>query len=150
MSTKTAVVVGALGVIGRYIVDKLTSLPDWQVIGLSRWVLFVPGLSEDGGADARRTFELQHTWLGVALGETVGYALTATFTVLVVVGLVVGLGIVWLSEAALTRVLFETTARDPSALVAAGSLLIVVALAACVPPAIRALRVDPVEGLRAE
>ncbi len=33
---KTAVVVGALGVIGRYIVDTLASLPDWQVIGLSR------------------------------------------------------------------------------------------------------------------
>ena len=32
----TAVVVGALGVIGRYIVEKLASLPDWQVIGLSR------------------------------------------------------------------------------------------------------------------
>ena len=32
-------------------------------------------------------FELLHTWLGVALGETVGYALTATFTVLVLVGL---------------------------------------------------------------
>ena len=33
---KTAVVVGALGVIGRYIVEKLSSLPDWRVIGLSR------------------------------------------------------------------------------------------------------------------
>jgi nucleoside-diphosphate-sugar epimerase len=33
---KTAVVVGALGVIGRYVVDKLASLPDWRVIGLSR------------------------------------------------------------------------------------------------------------------
>jgi nucleoside-diphosphate-sugar epimerase len=33
---KTAVVVGAQGVVGRYIVDKLASLPDWQVIGLSR------------------------------------------------------------------------------------------------------------------
>lgn len=33
---KTAVVVGALGVIGRYIVDRLAALPDWQVIGLSR------------------------------------------------------------------------------------------------------------------
>jgi len=32
----TAVVVGALGVIGRYVVEKLASLPDWQVIGLSR------------------------------------------------------------------------------------------------------------------
>ena len=33
---KTAVVVGALGVIGRYVVEKLASLPDWRVIGLSR------------------------------------------------------------------------------------------------------------------
>ena len=33
---KTAVVVGALGVIGRYIVEHLARLPDWQVIGLSR------------------------------------------------------------------------------------------------------------------
>jgi len=33
---KKAVVVGALGVIGRYIVEKLASLPDWEVIGLSR------------------------------------------------------------------------------------------------------------------
>ncbi|MBK5105204.1 MAG: NAD-dependent epimerase/dehydratase family protein [Burkholderiales bacterium] len=33
---KTAVVVGALGVIGRYIVERLSALPDWSVIGLSR------------------------------------------------------------------------------------------------------------------
>ena len=33
---KTAVVVGALGVIGRYIVDKLAALPDWAVVGISR------------------------------------------------------------------------------------------------------------------
>lgn len=33
---KTAVVVGALGVIGRYIVEKLVAEGDWQVIGLSR------------------------------------------------------------------------------------------------------------------
>jgi nucleoside-diphosphate-sugar epimerase len=33
---RTAVVVGAQGVIGRYIVEKLAALPDWNVIGLSR------------------------------------------------------------------------------------------------------------------
>ena len=33
---KKAVVVGALGVIGRYIVEKLAALPDWEVVGLSR------------------------------------------------------------------------------------------------------------------
>ena len=35
-SPKKAVVVGALGVIGRYIVEKLLAEGDWQVIGLSR------------------------------------------------------------------------------------------------------------------
>jgi nucleoside-diphosphate-sugar epimerase len=33
---RTAAVVGAQGVIGRYIVEKLAALPDWNVIGLSR------------------------------------------------------------------------------------------------------------------
>jgi nucleoside-diphosphate-sugar epimerase len=33
---KTAVVVGAQGVIGRYIVEKLARLADWRVVGLSR------------------------------------------------------------------------------------------------------------------
>lgn len=32
----TAVVVGAQGVIGRYIVERLSGLPDWKVVGLSR------------------------------------------------------------------------------------------------------------------
>ena len=33
---KTAVVVGALGVIGRYVVERLASEPGWEVVGLSR------------------------------------------------------------------------------------------------------------------
>jgi hypothetical protein len=59
-----------------------------QVIGLSRWVLLVPGISQDALDPARTTaahhsFELVHTWLGTILGETIGYALTANFTVLI-------------------------------------------------------------------
>ncbi len=59
-----------------------------QVIGLSRWVVLVPGISRDAtdpatSADAYHRFELFHTWLGTVLGETVGYALTAGFTILV-------------------------------------------------------------------
>jgi len=50
----------------------------------------------------------------------------------------------------LRRVLFEMSPRDPASLVAACVLLVAVALIACVPPALRALRVDPVDGLRAE
>ena len=33
---RSAVVVGAQGVIGRYLVEKLASLPDWEIVGLSR------------------------------------------------------------------------------------------------------------------
>ena len=36
MAMKKAVVVGALGVIGRYIVERLLAEEDWEVIGLSR------------------------------------------------------------------------------------------------------------------
>ena len=59
-------------------------------------VLLVPGLSDDAtdparAADAHRTFELLHTWLGTILGETIGYALTSTFTVLVAFALTRGL-----------------------------------------------------------
>jgi hypothetical protein len=34
--------------------------------------------------DAYHRFQLLHTWLGTVIGETLGYALTAVFTVLVV------------------------------------------------------------------
>jgi hypothetical protein len=52
-------------------------------------VLFVPGLSDDAlipahRQDAYHQFQLLHTWLGTVIGETIGYALTAVFTVLVV------------------------------------------------------------------
>ena len=62
------------------------------MIGLQRWVTLVPGISEDALDPARRAaaedrFELLHLVLGKIIGETVGYALTATFTVLVAVAL---------------------------------------------------------------
>lgn len=60
-----------------------------QVVGLSRWVLLVPGVGADAldaatAAAAVQRFEGLHFWLGTIVGETIGYALTATFTVLVV------------------------------------------------------------------
>ena len=78
------------GRLGRWIAGVGVAAAAVQVIGLSRWVLLIPGVSADATvpaetADAHRTFELLHTWLGTVLGETIGYALTATFTVLVVI-----------------------------------------------------------------
>lgn len=67
-----------------------------QVIGLSRWPLFVPGLAStvtdpaagaSRHADALAEFRLLHTVLGTVVGESLGYLLTATWTVLVVVAL---------------------------------------------------------------
>ena len=70
--------------------------------------------------------------------------------ILVVAGLAVGIVIIRLAEGALARVVFGVTTSDATALLTASSLLLLAALIACVPPALRAMRVDPVEGLRAE
>lgn len=53
-----------------------------QVIGLARWPLLVPGFAANGATDS---FETAHRLLGTLVGETFGYALTAAWTVLVLV-----------------------------------------------------------------
>jgi hypothetical protein len=65
-----------------------------QVIGLLRWPILVPGYASDAAShnatvasSARDSFTTVSDILGTAIGETVGYALTATWTVLVVVAL---------------------------------------------------------------
>jgi hypothetical protein len=55
-----------------------------QVVGLLRWPLLVPGYAEDGNTSA---FSTAHDVLGVAIGETCGYLLTAVWTTLVLVAL---------------------------------------------------------------
>lgn len=65
-----------------------------QVIGLLRWPVLVPGYASDAAgtdagvaAAARESFTTAGDILGTAVGETLGYALTATWTVLVIVAL---------------------------------------------------------------
>ena len=55
-----------------------------QVIGLSRWPILVPGYAADGDTESFRTAS---DILGTAIGETLGYFLTAVWTALVVVAL---------------------------------------------------------------
>jgi hypothetical protein len=55
-----------------------------QVVGLSRWPLLVPGYA---ARDDRSAFETAHHVLGTIIGETFGYALTAAWTLLVLVAL---------------------------------------------------------------
>ena len=86
------------------------------------------------GADARRV-----------MGGVVGEAIQIT-----AVGVLVG-GAAALATAQLLRtLLFGVTAYDPVTMITAPSLLLMIALAACVEPAARAARVDPMLALRAE
>ena len=55
-----------------------------QVVGLLRWPILVPGYAAD---DARESFTTASDILGTAIGETLGYFLTATWTALVIVAL---------------------------------------------------------------
>jgi hypothetical protein len=65
-----------------------------QVVGLMRWPILVPGYASDAAsgnaavaAAARDSFTTASDILGTAVGETLGYLLTATWTVLVIVAL---------------------------------------------------------------
>ena len=99
---------------------------------------------------ALRTRELAIRLTLGAKPSSVGALVIGQSAVLVVAGLAIGLVIVRLAESALTRVVYGVTTTDAMALATASMLLLVAAIIACVPPALRAMRVDPVEGLRAE
>jgi len=65
-----------------------------QVVGLLRWPILVPGYASDAAstdpsvaAGARDAFRTASDILGTTIGETLGYLLTATWTVLVVIAL---------------------------------------------------------------
>ncbi len=69
---------------------------------------------------------------------------------LAVVGLLAGLAMIQGVRRALASVLFGVEASDPVSTAVAGGLLLAAALVASIPPARRAMRVDPVDGLRSE
>jgi putative ABC transport system permease protein len=67
---------------------------------------------------------------------------------LVVAGVTVGLGTGFLASRLMTTVLFGVSPTDPGTMVGVPTVLVGVALVACLVPAHRAARVDPVETLR--
>jgi putative ABC transport system permease protein len=70
--------------------------------------------------------------------------------VLAIAGLAAGWAIIVLAGRALERVLFNVTPHDPASTATAAAILLGASLVACIPAAVRAMRVDPIEGLRAE
>jgi predicted permease len=69
---------------------------------------------------------------------------------LVAIGLLAGVALVQAARGALAAVVFGVTTNDVTSIGVAALLLFVAALVASVPPALRAMRVDLLEGLRAE
>jgi predicted permease len=99
---------------------------------------------------ALRTRELAIRLTLGARPLSVGRLVIGQSLILVAIGVVAGVALVRGGEAALTRVLFEVQATDMTSTLAAVGLLTAVAIIACIPPALRAMRVDPVIGLRTE
>jgi putative ABC transport system permease protein len=70
--------------------------------------------------------------------------------ILVAVGSVVGIAGALGASRLVEEMLFQVGATDPVTFASVTVLLVLVALGACILPAWRAVRVDPVEAFRAE
>ena len=87
--------------------------------------------------------------LGGAPGEVLGRTLWEGMRVSLA-GLAVGLVAALLLTGALSGMLYGVAPRDPASLGLAAALLLAVSAAACLIPAIGAVRVDPASTLREE
>ena len=67
-----------------------------------------------------------------------------------VLGLLLGVGGAFAVTRVLRASLYEISPMEPRVLLAMAALLLVVAVAACLGPAWRATRADPIEALRSE
>ena len=99
---------------------------------------------------ARRRFEIG---LRLALGAEPRRVLSMMIresAVLVVIGLVIGAGLAWLTTGWAATLLFGLEPKDPVLFASAALALAAMALAASFIPALRASRLDPTTALRAE
>jgi putative ABC transport system permease protein len=99
---------------------------------------------------AQRTGEIGiRLALGAQTKDVLGMIVRQGFR-LVVLGLVIGLAGAFALMRLISGLLFGVTTKDPFTFVAAALLLMLVALLACIIPARRATKVDPMEALRCE
>jgi putative ABC transport system permease protein len=97
---------------------------------------------------AQRTSEFG---VRMALGATAGNIaalVVRTGMVLVASGIAIGMGAYLTLNRLVATLLFNTPSTDPLMLAAAPLLLALVALAACLLPALRATRIEPMVALR--
>jgi predicted permease len=79
------------------------------------------------------------------LGAVLGRALR-----LAAIGLVIGIAASLASGRVLAGLLFQVGAHDPAVMLSVGILMLAVTAAACLTPALRATRIDPVRALRSQ
>jgi putative ABC transport system permease protein len=99
---------------------------------------------------ARRAHEIG---IRMALGASAGSVLRLVVSrgmILVAVGSVVGIAGALGATRLVEEMLFQVGATDPATFAIVTALLVLVALGACILPAWRAVRVDPVEAFRTE
>ena len=85
-----------------------------------------------------------------ATGQRVARLVVGEGVRIVIAGVCIGASIALALGKVVAASLYGTTPRDPVVLVGAALTLTVVAVIACIVPATRAMRVDPMEALRSE
>ena len=87
--------------------------------------------------------------LGAAPGQVVGMVVREGLR-LALIGLVIGLGVAFAVTRLMQRMLFDVSATDPWIFGGVALFLCAIAALACLVPALRATKVDPMTALRAE
>ncbi|HKV76450.1 MAG TPA: FtsX-like permease family protein, partial [Gemmatimonadales bacterium] len=87
--------------------------------------------------------------LGAEWGDLV-HLVVGEGVLLVAFGIGLGLVVAMAAAPAIGPLLYQTSPRDPSVMAVVATVLLVTAALACLVPALRASRVDPIVALRAE
>jgi putative ABC transport system permease protein len=99
---------------------------------------------------ALRTHELAIRLTLGARPAAIGGLIIRQGAILVFAGLIAGFVMIRVTQSLLASVLFGVAATDPWSTLTAGAILILAMMIACIPPGLRAMRVDPVVGLRTD
>jgi ABC-type antimicrobial peptide transport system permease subunit len=117
-------------------------------LGFVLAALGVYGLVAQASADRTREFGIRVA-IGAGRGHIAGLVIRFAATI-AAAGTIGGVALAYFGSRALASMLFGITAVDPRIYLAAVSALAIVVLAACAIPALRAVRVQPIDVLRTE